>query len=221
MYSFWFRVILGGFHCKLYPGKSENWNFTLWPGRFGGGVYHQFYLGKTDFSLYLSLVSVCLYICTGISLYILISWPFRMGSHWWHWTVKSWLSALAVLNGERGDISWYILISWLFRMGSHWWHWTVKSGLSALAVLNGERGDISWYILISWPFWMVSHWQHWTVKSWLSPLAVSNGGVNHHFYLGKSENLSLFQVLLLLHRALSFLIRNERPTKALKALQWK
>ena len=28
---------------------------------------------------------------------------------------------------------------------------------------------------------------------------------------GKSENLSLFQVLLLLHRALSFLIRNKRP----------
>ena len=100
-----------------------------------GGVYHQFYPGKTDFSLYLSLVSVCLYICTGISLYILISWPFWMGSHWWHWTVKSWLSALAVSNG--GDISWYILISWLFWMGSYWQHWTVKSWLSALAVLNG------------------------------------------------------------------------------------
>ena len=38
-----------------------------------GGVYCKFYLGKTDFSLYLPVVSVCLYICTGISLYILIS----------------------------------------------------------------------------------------------------------------------------------------------------
>ena len=31
------------------------------------------------------------------------------------------------------------------------------------------------------------------------------GGDNHQFYPGKSENLSSFQVLLLLHRALSFL----------------
>ena len=30
-------------------------------------------------------------------------------------------------------------------------------------------------------------------------------GVHHQFYLGKSENLSLFQVLLLLPRSLSFL----------------
>ena len=111
-----------------------------------------------------------------ISLYILISWPFRMGSHWWHWTAKSWLSALAVLNEWRGDISLYILISWPFRMGSHWQHWTAKSWLSALAVLNEWRGNISLYILISWPFQMGSHWQHWTVKSWLSALAVSNGG---------------------------------------------
>ena len=42
------------------------------------------------------------------SLYILISWPFRMGSHWWQWTAKSWLSALAVSNGGRGDISFLI-----------------------------------------------------------------------------------------------------------------
>ena len=30
-------------------------------------------------------------------------------------------------------------------------------------------------------------------------------GVHHQFYLGKSENLSLFQVLFLLPRSLSFL----------------
>ena len=89
-----------------------------------------------------------------LSLYILISWLFQMGSHWWHLTVKSWLSALAVLNGGggiigRGDnhqfictgISLYIPISWPFRMGSHWQHWTVQSWLSALAVSNGGRGD--------------------------------------------------------------------------------
>ena len=89
------------------------------------------------------------FICTGISLYIPISWLFRMGSHWWHWTVKSSLSALVVSNGGRGDnhqfictdISLYIPISWLFRMCSHWQHWTAKSSLSALAVLNGGEGD--------------------------------------------------------------------------------
>ena len=48
--------------------------------------------------------SICLwylyvYICTGISLYFLIIWLFWMGSHWWHWTVKSSLCALAVSNG--------------------------------------------------------------------------------------------------------------------------
>ena len=48
--------------------------------------------------------SICLwylyvYICTGISLYFLISWLFRMGSHLSHWTAKSLLCAQAVLNG--------------------------------------------------------------------------------------------------------------------------
>ena len=38
-------------------------------------------------------------ICTGISWYFLISWLFRMGSHWWHWTAKSSLSGLAVSHG--------------------------------------------------------------------------------------------------------------------------
>ena len=73
------------------------------------------------------------------SLYILISWLFRMGSHWQHGTAKSWLSALAVSNGGGGGIfpSLYILISWPFQMGSHWQHQTVNSWLSALAVSNG------------------------------------------------------------------------------------
>ena len=38
--------------------------------------------GSSAFGI--SMVSMC----TGISLYFLISWPFRMGSHWWHWTAK-------------------------------------------------------------------------------------------------------------------------------------
>ena len=81
-----------------------------------------------------------------LSLYILISWLFRMASHWWQWTAKSWLSALAVSNGGDNHqfictgISLYIPISWPFWMGSHWWHWTAKRWLSALAFSNGEGG---------------------------------------------------------------------------------
>ena len=99
MYSFWFRVILGGFIISFTQVNLKIESSLSGLAGLPGGVYHHFYLGKTDFSLYLSLVSVCLYICTGISLHILISWPFRMGSHWQHWTAKSWLTALAVLNG--------------------------------------------------------------------------------------------------------------------------
>ena len=36
------------------------------------------------------------------SLYILICWLFRMGSHWSHWKVPSSPCALAVSNGGRG-----------------------------------------------------------------------------------------------------------------------
>ena len=131
-----------------------------------------------------------------ISLYILISWLFQMGSHWSHWKVQSSLCALAVSNGGRGDISLYILISWLFWMGSHWSHWKVQSLLWQFQ-MGGGGYFLSLYILISWLFWMGSYWWHWTAKSWLSALAVLNGGRgiigrgdNHQFYLGKSENLS-------------------------------
>ena len=111
--------------------------------------------------------SICLwylsvYICTGISLYFLISWLFWMGSDWQHWAAKSSLCALAVSNGGSiclwylyvyicTGISLYILISWLFQMGSHWWHWTVKSSLCALAVLNG--GSIIRFTWVNLKIW--------------------------------------------------------------------
>ena len=135
-------------------GHSAVWQFWL------GGSIISFTQVKLTFP-YICLWYLYVYICTGISLYILISWLFRMGSHWQHWTAKSSLSALAVSNGGSiisftwvkltfpyiclwylyvyicTGISLYILISWPFRMGSHWWHWTAKSSPSALAVLNG------------------------------------------------------------------------------------
>ena len=168
MYSFWFRVILGGLIISFTQVNLKIESSLSGLAHLPRGVYHQFYPGKTDFSWYLSLVSVCLYICTGISLYIPISWLFWMGSHWWHWTAKSWLSALAVLNGGRGDnqfictgISLYIPISWLFQMGSHWQHWTAKSWLSALAVLNGGRGLIVSLSALVFPyiFLLVDHFE--------------------------------------------------------------
>ena len=124
-------------------------------------------------------------ICTGISLYFLISWLFRMGCHWWHWTVKSSFCTLAVSNGGYiisftlvkltfpyiclwylyvyicTGISLYILISWPFQMGSYWWHWTAKSSLSALTVLNGGSViSFTWVNLKIWahlPFHALLH----------------------------------------------------------------
>ena len=73
-------------------------------------------------------------------------------------------------------------LHWYFLIFSY--NLTISNGLS-LTTLNGKE-----FTLFSGSF------------KW---------GVYPQFYLDKSENLSSFQVLLLLHRALSFLIRNERP----------
>ena len=117
-------------------------------------------------------------ICTGISLYFLISWLFQMGSHWQHWTAKSSLSGLAVSSG--GYIISFTQVKLTFPYICLWYLYVY--------ICTG----ISLYILISWPFWLGSYWWHWTAKSSLSALAVLNRGVgvHHQFYLGKSENLS-------------------------------
>ena len=110
--------------------------------------------------------SICLwclylYICTGISLYFLISWLFWMGSHLRHWTAKSSLCALAVSNGGSiclwclylyicTGISLHFRIIWLFQMGSHLRHWTAKSSLCALAVSNGGEGVPAHFVCKIW-----------------------------------------------------------------------
>ena len=63
-------------HIEQQRVHSVLWQFQM------EGVYHKFYLGKTDFSLY----------------FFLISWLFQMGCHWWHWKAVSSLRALAVSN---------------------------------------------------------------------------------------------------------------------------
>ena len=62
MYSFWFRVIFGrgeGVNCKLYPGISENWKFTLSSGTLTWGDiclwYLYVYISALEFSYKLSV----------------------------------------------------------------------------------------------------------------------------------------------------------------------
>ena len=96
-------------------------------------VHWQFWMGgPSDFGI--SMFSIC----TGISLYFLISWPFWMGSHWWHWKAKSSLCGLAVSNG--GSIwLWYLYVfymHWYFLIFSY--KLTISNGLS-LMTLNSEE----------------------------------------------------------------------------------
>ena len=157
------------------------------------------------------------------SIYFLISWLFQMASHWSHWKVQSSLCALAVSNGRGSIVSFtfpyifllvdcfkWALIGHIEKQRGHsvvWQFWMGGSSAFCIYMFSLCTG-ISLYFLITWLFRMGSHWRHWTAKSSLSGLAVLNGGEGrvHQFYpQGKSENVSLFQVLLLLHRALSFL----------------
>ena len=73
-----------------------------------------------------SAFGVCIFsICTGISLYFLISWPFQMGSHWWHW---KWCLYLYICTG----ISLYFLFE---QWRDHFvlWQWW-QGGPSAFGV---------------------------------------------------------------------------------------
>ena len=109
-----------------------------------------------------------------------------MGSHWWHWTVKSSLCAMAVSNWGvycqfylgKTDFSFisvfgicmFIYLRWYFLIYSYLL--TILNGLS-LATLHSEEftqcsGSFEW-------------------------------GVHHQFYLGKSENLNFFLVLHVHH----------------------
>ena len=103
----------------------------------------------------LSAFCICMFsICTGISLYFLISWLFWMGSHWWHWKAKSSLCALAVSNG--GSIClWHLYVfymHWYFLIFSY--KLTVLNGLS-LMTLKMEKftlcsGSFKWAGLSAW-----------------------------------------------------------------------
>ena len=118
------------------------------------------------------------------SLYLPISWLFRMGSHWPHWKVKSSLMSSDSFKWGRGDhrqFSLYLPISWLFRNGLSLTALKTKEFTLSSDSFEWGRGDqhqFSLYLPISWLFQMSSHWPHWKVKSLLWALAVSNGGDN-------------------------------------------
>ena len=72
---------------------------------------------------------------TNISLYLPISWLFRMGSHWLHWKAKSSLWALAVSNGGVYHKI-YLVSHWHFLISSY--YLTVSNGHSLTALKSEE-----------------------------------------------------------------------------------
>ena len=156
-------VLARGVHLPLcLIDNIEQWrdHSVLWQGRLGGSI---------------CLWCLYLYICTGISLYFLIS---AFESQWQHWTVKRSLCALTVL--ARGVHLPLCLIDNIEYWRDHsvlWQCWAGVGGLSAFGVCIFIYALVfSLYFLISWLFWMGSHLLHWTAKSSLHPLAVFNGG---------------------------------------------
>ena len=95
----------------------------LWQFDFVGGVHLPVVSICAFFSIYLWICH-----CTDISLYFLTTWLFRMGSHWWHWRVKSSLSLLVVSKG--GVI--LPLVSTCFYMHCYFLMFSYK-----LTILNG------------------------------------------------------------------------------------
>ena len=106
--------------------------------------------------------SICLwwlylYICTGISLYFLIS---AFESQWQHWTVKRSLCALTVLTwgfhlpvvSVSSYMHWYSLYYLISAFESQWQHWTVKRSLCALDSVAG---------VVHLPVVSVSLYMHW------------------------------------------------------------
>ena len=77
-------------NIEQWTVNSVFWQFQKW--------------GPSAFGIYM------FYVCTDISLYFLISCPFRIGSHWWHWTANSSLSALAV--SDIVSFTWVNLKIW-------------------------------------------------------------------------------------------------------------
>ena len=143
-------------------------------------------------------------LCTGISLYFLISWLFWMGSHWryenaycCHFLIKQFQ-----MGGDHlplVSVSLYILVFpyiFYFLIFSNkltvsngfslmvWKHIAVTfssssfkwGGTICLWYLYLIYTGISLYFLISWLFQMGSHWQYENAYLSLSRQAVSNGG---------------------------------------------
>ena len=171
---------------------------------------------------------------TDISLYLPITWLFRICSHWLHWKVKSSLWALAVSNGGV-YCKMYLVSHWHVLISSYY---LTVSNLLSLTTLKSEEftlssGSFKWgggllwdvpgvtltfpyiFLLIACFEWaLIDHIEKWRVHSWA--LAVSNGGVNRQIY-PKSENLSLFQFFLISSYYLT--VSNGLSLTALKSIE--
>ena len=101
--------------------KSEE--FTLSSGSFNWGRY----------------IIRCTWCHTDISLYLPITWLFRICSHWLHWKVKSSLWALAVSNGGV-YCKMYLVSHWHFLISSYY---LTVSNLLSLTALKSEEFTLS------------------------------------------------------------------------------
>ena len=71
-------------------GHSELWQFQMGgPSAFGAYMFS---------------------LCTGISLYLPITWLFRMGTHWLHWKVRRSINR-SINRNQRPTIGLYIYMN--------------------------------------------------------------------------------------------------------------
>ena len=95
----------------------------------------------------LSAFGICIFIYTGISLYFLISWLFRMGSHWQYENAWLSLSRQAVSNG--GTICLWYLYPYIY-----WYFLIFSNKLTAFGIY---MFSLHWYFLISSYYLTVSN----------------------------------------------------------------
>ena len=222
--SHW-HVLISSFYLTVLNGLSlttlKSEEFTLSSGSFNWGRY----------------IIRCTWCHTDISLYLPITWLFRICSHWLHWKVKSSLWALAVSNGGV-YCKMYLVSHWHFLISSYY---LPVSNLLSLTALKSEEftlssgsfkwgvyckmylchTDMSLYLPIIWLFQMGSHWLHWKVKSSLWALAVSNGGVYCKMYLVSHWHVLISSYYLPVSNLLSLTaLKSEEFTLSSGSFKW-
>ena len=152
-------------HWPHWKAKSSLWALAVSTGQ----VYHKMYL-VSHWHFIISPYSLRCH--TDISLYLPITWLFRICSHWLHWKVKSSLWALAVSNwGVYCKM--YLVSHWHVLISSYY---LTVSNLLSLTTLKSEEftlssGSFKWGGVYG-KMYLVSHW-HVLISSYY--LTVLNG----------------------------------------------